>query len=88
MKHNGVEITWTASADFLKLAFGSDNPLEVAREELDKLSVASAGGAQEYSQVSQAHDGTGGHKVSPGLCASVCEGIAPFLGDGGADPFR
>jgi hypothetical protein len=48
MKHNGVEITWTAFADFLKLAFGSDNPLEVAREELDKLSVASAGGVQEY----------------------------------------
>jgi hypothetical protein len=93
MKHYGVEITWTAFAAFLRLAFGSDNPLEVAREELDKLSVASTGGAQEYIHKFRKHMTVLGHTRSAQdyvhrLCALVCEGIALFLGDGGADQWE
>jgi hypothetical protein len=43
-----LPVTWAVFSDFLKSAYGSDNPQDEARSELETLTVAKCGGLQEY----------------------------------------
>ena len=43
-----LPVTWAVFSDFLKSAYGSDNPQDEARAEFESLTVAKCGGLQKY----------------------------------------
>jgi hypothetical protein len=75
-----LPVTWAVFSDFLKSAFGSDNPQDEARAELESLTVAKCGGLQEYlHRFRRATTILGNTRTTQALVFYFLKGLPKFL---------